>query len=188
MPRNWTEDPFIPSVYVVAWPDRVWQVGYSGTRERWGRFIASGARLVDLVEFWTEGQARTYERHLRDGFLTFSERAFSHPDQAWRHMRDTHRTGWTECVRVSEDRWQWCLDVCERDQRENQREGARWADHGHPVAEMARMVVLSAAWCAVDGAGHNGQFPDGHVPWEKRARYVRAERPPVAKPEMWAVA
>lgn len=189
MARGWNvEDPWIPSVYVVAWPDGVWKVGYSGTRERWGKFIRSGARLVDLVEFWTERDARTYEKTLRQGFLTFSSPAFTHSDQARRHMRDTYAAGWTECVRIPDEVWARFTRGAAEAIEEGRAEQCKWEMGGNPVLEFARMLILLAAWNAVDGGHGAAEHPPGHVPWQRRPKYARAAELPVAKPEMWAVA
>lgn len=158
--------PYIPSVYVVAWPDMVWKVGYSGNPDRWAKFIRKGSVLVDLVEFGSERDARAYEATLRRGFLQFADPAFKTQHEATVHL--SCWSGWTECVRIHRE----LLDGLYSGRRD-------WA---FPM--LCKVLYQLALIELMDGPERFGS----HIPEAIREDHCRGLVLPLMKPNMWAVA
>lgn len=173
------DDPRIPSVYVVAWPDGVWKVGYATTYRRWYKFLSTGATLVDLTEFGTDSDALDFERVMAAAFRGFSTYAYATADDpaAQRRMRSRHAIGYTECFRVDQS----VLDEHYHPPGVHQDEF--WGTYVGEHCTLA-MVHLQAYMVL-------SRYPESyasHVPWTERQPLTRGAVTPILEPNMWAVA
>lgn len=156
--RQW---PYIPSVYVVAWPDAdVWKVGYSGDPRRWLSFCGRSAVLVDLFEFHDEVDARAFESELRGAFAIKS-RPFASAIEARPYVGSLG--GWTE-LHILDQAW---ADEVRADP-------PKWDGGIHSNLQFHLLIVM----CALDRWPHDIET---YIDYDEGARYHRGPR----KPLMW---
>lgn len=89
----------VHSVYVLAWPDGIWKVGYSANVRERMHSIRLRPTLVDRHDFTSRDEALLQEKALQFAFRKIGDRAFWSIEEA-RHLFGQWAIGYTECVRI----------------------------------------------------------------------------------------
>lgn len=97
--------------YVIGWADGVVKIGStSHGRQRWGRFVNNGGKLLDLAKYERLMEALDGEIWLREKIARTYPRAFNEKHESLAHLGPSGG-GYLECYRIPVDDWPRIIEI-----------------------------------------------------------------------------